>query len=276
MRALLLIPILAATLHAGHHFRETTVNHLENLEEITQIWIQGDLLRVEEGSGGWLFFHDARAGAFSVYDRESNRVSRVTEEDIQNMKGQVKQQMAATGVTQQDLANAQDMLQDALKEARQHMSAEDRAAMDQYLGGGGGIPGMAGLGTMGEVAGSDPTWQKVDENVDVNGLSCAHYRATLGDALSQEVWSTTPGELGLGAAEGHLIQSMEEFMARIGEEMEESDYEGLPVRQVHYQNGMKQSTSTLQKVGESELEEAFLRPPADAKTVSIMDLMMER
>ncbi len=275
-RSFVIVLLSSTSLWAGVQYKETTVDHREQSSMVTQIWLQDGLLRVEEMQGDWIFFHDSASGEYSLYDKTSRRASRISAEELKGVKDNLHRRLQEVGITDQQLAQAQDVMQSALAEARQHMSAEEQATMDRYLGSA-NLPGMGSAGAEALAAASEElSWEKAESNVKIRGIRCDHYRGLLGGELVQEVWSTTPNALDMHPEEAQVIESMNRFVAEIsGESGPEKDgYKGIPVREIAYEGGQPSRTSDLEQVGRPDLESTFLKLPAGAQIVPLMDLVI--
>jgi hypothetical protein len=190
-------------------------------------------MRVEtqtEGESMTMIFRSDKE-VFWVINTEEKSYTEMTRKDIKQIKSQMDE---ATRMMQEQMKN---------------MPPEQRAMIEEMM--------------KGQAMPAPPekkVFKKVASGVTVRKWKCDKYESYSGKQLTEEVWTTSSKNLGIGQKDFRIMQSMAEFMSELSPEAaslftvgseqweKEQGYPGIPVRIISYSNGKKVFQMEIQDV----------------------------
>ncbi len=192
-------------------------------------------MRVEtqtEGESMTMIFRSDKE-VFWVINTEEKSYTEMTRKDIKQIKSQMDQ---ATRMMQEQIKN---------------MPPEQRAMIEEM---------MKGQAMPAPAEPEKTVFKKVASGVKVGKWKCDTYKGYRGGRLTEEVWTTSSKNLGIGQKDFRVMQSMAEFMSELSPEAaslfsvgsdewkKKQGYPGIPVRIISYSKGKKAFQMEIQDV----------------------------
>jgi hypothetical protein len=124
-------------------------------------------------------------------------------------------------------------------------------------------------------------FKKVASGVKVNKWKCDKYEGYLGGQLTEEVWTTSWKNLGIGQKDFRVMQHMGEFMSELSPDAKshfnvgsdewekEKGYSGIPVRTIFYSMGKKVFQTELKDVKKQKINSSLFELPKGLKKQNI-------
>lgn len=180
-------------------------------------------------------------------------------------------------MTREDIKKTKAMMDGAMKmmqEQLKNMPPEQRAMIEEMM--------------KGQAMPARPpkkVFKKVASGMRVRQWKCDKYEGYSGRQLTEEVWTASTKNLGIGQKDFRVMQSMAEFMSEfspdtaslfsIGSEKweKEQGYPGIPVRLISYSDGKKVFQMELQDVKKSRIDPSRFNLPKGYTKQRLMGTM---
>lgn len=208
---------------AGRGFPALADTHISYVDDSgqpgTQIYVKGGKVRMEGGRDHGVAIYDVASNSMTVLMPEQNKYLVLDQKAADQMGAQAnaaqKQMQAAMSAHQAEIDQAQKQMQAAMAQ----MTPEQRAQMQQMMGG--QTPGAPAAGVAGTQAGTPQVEMKdLGTTESVAGRSCRDMQMVMnGRTLSSLCITDSLASFGIPAADMKTLELMRSNMQKLGSRM---------------------------------------------------------
>jgi hypothetical protein len=227
----------------------------------TRIFLAADRVRVESGEGQSFTFR-GDLEVFWIVDESGGTYMEMTREDIERL-----------GERMAELSAQMEQVQRQMEEQLASMPAAQRRMIEEAMAGGGGLPGMPGMGPMTAPV-AETEFALVSSGESVGQWTADLYEGTQDGAKRWDVWAVDFSEVGLAMSDFAAFESLAEMIQQMvpsGQGMDDlfqveasgdgEGYSGVPVRRISYRDGEPESRYEMTEINRDPIAPSMFELP---------------